>query len=81
VALGSGPCSRYRSWAMSAAHAPNANRDLASVYVARIEVHLARLAQGHDPLGHLLGMERLARAARAELTELERGGGRPGNGR
>jgi hypothetical protein len=35
-------------------------------YRARIEVHLVRLAEGHDPAGHLLGIERLARAARAE---------------
>lgn len=35
-------------------------------YLARIEVHLVRLAEGHDPAGHLFGVERLARAARAE---------------
>jgi hypothetical protein len=36
-------------------------------YVAKIEAHLARLAAGHDPMGHLFGIERLARGARAEL--------------
>jgi hypothetical protein len=41
-------------------------------YVGRIEVHLVRLAQGHDPMGHLFGIERLARAARAELSEVHR---------
>ena len=51
---------------MTATHAPIAHCELADVYVARIEAHLARLAQGHDPLGHLFGIERLARAARTE---------------
>lgn len=46
--------------------APAVRTDLAKGYVARIEVHLAKLAQGHDPLGHLFGIECLARAARAE---------------
>jgi hypothetical protein len=35
-------------------------------YVARIEIHLVRLAQGHDPMGHLFAIERLARSARSE---------------
>jgi hypothetical protein len=35
-------------------------------YVIRIEAHLVRLAEGHDPMGHLFGIERLARGARAE---------------
>jgi hypothetical protein len=35
-----------------------------------IGAHLERLAQGHDPYGHLLAIERLARAARAEWTPL-----------
>lgn len=51
---------------MNEVHAPVARCDLAEAYVARIEVHLACLAKGHDPLGHLFGIERLARAARAE---------------
>ena len=33
-----------------------------------IGAHLERLAQGRDPYGHLLAIERLARAARAEWT-------------
>ncbi len=41
-------------------------RGMVEDYVARIEVHLARLAQGHDPMGHLFAIERLARSARAE---------------
>jgi hypothetical protein len=57
---------------MSTTHAPIASTDLTNVYVARIEAHLARLAAGHDPLGHLFGIERLARAARAEWWEAER---------
>jgi hypothetical protein len=40
--------------------------DAVDRYVVRIEAHLARLAQGHDPMGHLFGIERLARCARAE---------------
>jgi len=57
---------------MSATHAPVAHSELAVLYVARIEAHLARLDQGHDPLGHLFAIERLARAARAEWWEAER---------
>jgi hypothetical protein len=41
-------------------------------YTARIELHLARLADGHDPFGHLISIERLARAARAEWQEKQR---------
>lgn len=68
---------------MSATYAPTAHCELADAYVARVEAHLARLDQGHDPLGHLFAIERLARAARAEWWEAgrraERGkpGGRP----
>jgi hypothetical protein len=62
---------------MSGAHGPVAGCQLAERYVARIEAHLARLAQGHDPFGHLFAIERLARAARAESwasqREAERG--------
>ena len=39
---------------------------------ARIEAHLERLADGHDPFGHLFAIERLARAARADWCETER---------
>lgn len=45
---------------------PVAQSDVAKRYVVRIEAHLAKFAVGHDPLGHLFGVERLARAARAE---------------
>lgn len=41
-------------------------------YLSRIEAHLARLAQGHDPFGHLFGIERLARGAKAEWWEAQR---------
>jgi hypothetical protein len=57
---------------MKATHAPIVHRELAEKYVIRIEAHLARLAQGHDPLGHLLAIERLARAARAESQASKR---------
>jgi hypothetical protein len=39
--------------------------------IARIEQHLVRYASGHDPLGHLLAIERLARAARAECRAID----------
>jgi hypothetical protein len=65
---------------VSATYAPTAHCELADAYVARIEAHLARLAQGHDPLGHLFAIERLARAARAEWWEAGRRAkrGKPG---
>jgi hypothetical protein len=66
---------------MSGAHAPVAHSELAERYVARIEAHLVRLAEGHDPMGHLFGIERLARAARAEWWEAERQAERRGHGR
>jgi hypothetical protein len=47
-------------------------RAMVEDYVARIEAHLVRLAQGHDPMGHLFGIERLARGARAELSVAHR---------
>jgi hypothetical protein len=40
-------------------------------YLARIEAHRVRLADGHDPMGHLFAIERLARAARADWWALE----------
>jgi hypothetical protein len=66
---------------MSGSRAPIAQCQLAEAYAARISVHLDRLAQGHDPFGHLFAIERLARAARAEWLVVERQSGRPGDGR
>jgi len=66
---------------MRGTHAPIADCRLAEAYVARISVHLDRLAAGHDPFGHLFAIERLARAARAEWMVVAREGGRPGDGR
>jgi hypothetical protein len=40
-------------------------------HLARIEAHLVRLAQGHDPMGHLFAIERLARAARADWWAIQ----------
>jgi hypothetical protein len=57
---------------MNGAHAAAAPNDVAERYLARIEAHLVRLAEGHDPMGHLFGIERLARAARAEWQEAQR---------
>jgi hypothetical protein len=45
-------------------------------YMARIEEHLVRLAEGHDPVGHLFGIERLARGARSEWLATLRHGDR-----
>lgn len=53
---------------MSGAHAP-AQGDIVRRYVVTIEAHLVRIAAGHDPMGHLFGIERLARGARAEWWE------------
>jgi hypothetical protein len=66
---------------VSSGHAPIAQSEMAEAYVVRISVHLDRLAQGHDPFGHLFAIERLARAARAEWLVVERQGGRPTDGR
>jgi hypothetical protein len=66
---------------MSAANAPVAPSHVTDVYVARIEAHLVRLAHGHDPLGHLFAIERLARAARAGWWEAEHGARHSGNER
>jgi hypothetical protein len=65
---------------MSGTNAPNAQCDLAERYVARIEAHLTRVSQGHDPFGHLFAIERLARAARAEWWTTERQAERERNG-
>jgi hypothetical protein len=47
-------------------------------YLARIEAHLRRLADGHDPMGHLFAIERLARAARADWWTAENPQGQRG---
>jgi hypothetical protein len=57
---------------MSDLQAPVARGELTERYVARIEAHLVRLRDGHDPMGHLFAIERLARVARAEWWEAER---------
>jgi hypothetical protein len=57
---------------MSNLNAPVASCELAVRYVARLEAHLVRLAEGHDPMGHLFAIERLARVARAERWEAQR---------
>jgi hypothetical protein len=54
---------------MNAAHAPVVPTDAVERYLSRIEAHLVRLRDGHDPMGHLFGIERLARGARAEWWE------------
>lgn len=66
---------------MNDTHAPAAPSEAVERYLSRIEAHLVRLAQGHDPLGHLFGIERLARGARSEwlatLRQDEREAHRP----
>lgn len=52
---------------MNGVEAPIARDDPSARYVARIEAHLGRFAAGHDPIGHLFAIERLARATRSEL--------------
>lgn len=47
--------------------------DVIDRYVVRIEAHLVRLAQRHDPMGHFFAIERLARSARAEWWATQRG--------
>ena len=54
---------------MNGAHAPAARCEVVERHLSRIEVQLIRLAEVHDPMGHLLRIERLARAARAEWPE------------
>jgi hypothetical protein len=56
---------------MTGAHAPVVPGQVAERYLSRIEAHLARLGQGHDPMGHLFAIERLARVARAEWWEAQ----------
>jgi hypothetical protein len=42
-------------------------RQVLARYRPWIEAHLAGIVDGHDPFGHLFAIERLARAARADL--------------
>ena len=49
-----------------------ATSQVAERYVARIEAHLVRLAQGRYLMGHLFAIELLARVARAESWEAQR---------
>ena len=56
---------------MSSAQAVVPPSDAASLHIAWIEAHLVRLGQGHDPFGHLFAIERLARAARADLWDAQ----------
>lgn len=57
---------------MNGTHAPATGSEAVERYLSRVEAHLGRLAQGHDPWGHLLAIERLARGARAEWWEAQR---------
>jgi hypothetical protein len=57
---------------MSDLQAPVERGEPTERYVARIETHLVRLRDGHDPMGHLFAIERLARVARAEWWESRR---------
>ncbi len=59
---------------MSSVGSPAARSAAVERYAARIETHLVRLAEGHDRLGHLFAVERLARAARAEASAAQRFG-------
>lgn len=58
---------------MNSTQTPVARSETVERYVARIEAHLVRLAEGHDPMGHLFGIERLARGARSEWLATLRG--------
>jgi len=57
---------------MSGTLAPAVPSDTVERYLSRIEAHLVRLREGHDPMGRLFGIERLARSARSECRELLR---------
>ena len=62
---------------MNGARTSSVRAEAVERYRTRIVSHLARLTEGHDPMGHLFAIERLARAARAERwesTRLPRGG-------
>jgi hypothetical protein len=57
---------------MTPSRAPIAPADAVERYLARIDAHLVRLTEGHDPFGHLFAIERLTRSARAEWSETQR---------
>ncbi len=63
---------------MSIPSAPTQRTRVVEACVARIEAHLVRLAQGHDPWGHLFAIERVARSGRAEWRAVEHGQEREG---
>jgi len=65
---------------MSGIETPAVRSELVERYAVRIEAHLLRLGQGHDPCGHLFAVERLARAARAEWWAVRRGPSRERHG-
>ena len=65
---------------MNGAQARAASGDVVERYVVRIEAPLVRLAEGHERMGHLLGIERLARSARAEWWETYRAAAREWRG-
>jgi hypothetical protein len=57
---------------MSRLRAPVERPVLVERYVTRIGAHLTHFSHGHDPMGHLFAVERLARSARAEWWETQR---------
>ena len=54
---------------VSGVRAPAARNEAIERCLVKIEAHVVRLAEGHDPWGHLFAIERLARAARVEWSE------------
>ena len=56
---------------MSGSAARTVPGEAPEAYAIRIEAHLVRLAHGHDRLGHLFAIERLARAARADWWAIQ----------
>ena len=57
---------------MSGTHAPAARCEVVEQDLCGVEAQPVRLAVAHDPMGHLLTIERLARAARAEWQDEQR---------
>lgn len=57
---------------MSGVHVPVARNETVERCLVRLEAHVIRLMEGHDPWGHLFAIERLARAARVEWWEARR---------